>query len=57
MLDQMDKNNELRVKFQSDSFTHEVKDLRAVAKEHHWLFVQDVKWIQEDVNLKIKELQ
>lgn len=35
MLDQMDKNNELRVKFQSDSFNHDVKDIRVVAKERH----------------------
>lgn len=54
MLDQMEKNNELPVKFQIDSFNHGVKDLRVVSKEHHILFVQAIKKVQEDVNLKLK---
>ncbi|CAI9263344.1 unnamed protein product [Lactuca saligna] len=42
-LDQMNKCNKLRVKAQSDSFNGELKELKAVAKERHALFVQDVK--------------
>ena len=43
MMDQMNKSNELQVKFQFDLFNHQVKDLRAIAKECHILFVQAVK--------------
>lgn len=39
------------------SFNHELKELKAVAKERHLLFVQDVKKVREDVNLKIEELR
>ena len=53
----MDKNNELSVKHQSESVNHEVKDLRAVAKERNILFVVVVKKVKGDVNLKIEEIR
>lgn len=56
-LDHVDKNNELRVKAQSVTFNGGLKELKAVAREHHVLFIQDVKTIREDVNRKIEELQ
>ncbi|CAI9290319.1 unnamed protein product [Lactuca saligna] len=56
-MDQTEKKyNELCVKAQSASFNHEIKELKAVAKERHIFFVQDVKKVREDVNLKIEEL-
>ncbi|CAI9287135.1 unnamed protein product [Lactuca saligna] len=51
-----DKNNELRVKSQSSTFNEELKDLKHVSKQRHVLFVQDVKKVREDVNLKIQEV-
>lgn len=56
VLDQLDKNNELRVKSQSYSFNHALKELKAIAKKRHVLFVQHVKKVHEDVNLKTQEL-
>lgn len=57
MMDQMDKNNELQIKSQTDPFNHVVKELKSVAKEWYILFIQDVKKVCEDVNLKIEELR
>lgn len=57
IMDHMDKNNELWVIFQFEMFNSEVKDLRTVSKERHLLFVQAIKKVQEDVNLKIEELR
>ena len=57
MMDQMDKNNELCVNHQSESVNHEVKDLWVVAKERHILFVEAVKKVKKDVNLKIEEIR
>lgn len=57
VLDQMVQNNECRVKFQFETFNHEVKDVRVVAKERHLLFVQAAKKVQEDVNLKVEEIR
>ena len=56
-VDQSDKNNELRIQAQGSNFSSEVKDLKAVAKERHVLFVQDVKKVREDVNYKLQELK
>ncbi|KAL7607148.1 hypothetical protein Lser_V15G19426 [Lactuca serriola] len=56
-VDQSDKNNELRIQAQGSNFSLEVKDLKAVAKERHVLFVQDVKKVREDVNYKLQEVQ
>ncbi|CAI9294195.1 unnamed protein product [Lactuca saligna] len=55
-IDLVDKNNELRVKFQTSSLNNELKELRTVSKEIHVLFVPDVKTTCENVNLKIEEL-
>ncbi|CAI9267879.1 unnamed protein product [Lactuca saligna] len=55
-VDYSDQTNELRLKNQRSDFLGEVKDLRSVAKERHVLFVQEVKKVREDVNLKIQEL-
>lgn len=49
----MDKNNELRVNAQSDTFNGELKELKIVAKEQHVLFVQDVKTVREGFNRKL----
>ncbi|CAI9262773.1 unnamed protein product [Lactuca saligna] len=54
--DRMDKNNELKVKFQSNSFDVAFRDLKATAKSRHVLYVQDVKAVRENVNLNIQEL-
>ncbi|KAL7587313.1 hypothetical protein Lser_V15G40383 [Lactuca serriola] len=56
-IDQSNKNNELRLKAQGSNFTSAVQDLKAATKEHHILFVQDVKKVREDVNFKIQELK
>lgn len=52
----VDQNNEKRVKAQSTSFNAELKDLKVVARERHVLFVQDLKKVREDINMKIEEL-
>ncbi|CAI9295424.1 unnamed protein product [Lactuca saligna] len=56
-LNRMDKNNELRVKAQFESFNGALRALMDVEKEIHVLYVQDVKTIRENVNLKIQELR
>ncbi|CAI9289389.1 unnamed protein product [Lactuca saligna] len=55
-VDYSDQTNELRLTSQRYDFLGEVKDLRSVSKERHVLFVQEVKMVKEDVNLKIQEL-
>lgn len=45
-IDPVDKNNELRVKFKTSSFSSELKELRIVAKERHVLFVKVVKTVR-----------
>ena len=55
-LDRIDKNNELRVKAQSEHFNRALRALKDVAKERHVLYIQDVKTICENVNLKLHEL-
>lgn len=55
-VDQHDHSNELRISTQRKDFMGEVKDLRAVTKERHVLFVQEVKKVREDVNMQIREL-
>ncbi|CAI9261474.1 unnamed protein product [Lactuca saligna] len=50
------QTTDLRLKNQRSNFLGEVKDLRSVAKERHVLFVQDIKKVRDDVNLKIQEL-
>ncbi|CAI9288903.1 unnamed protein product [Lactuca saligna] len=52
-----DRQNEKRMKAQSMSFTSNLKYLKAIVKEGHILFIQDVKKVREDVNLKIQELR
>ncbi|CAI9262168.1 unnamed protein product [Lactuca saligna] len=49
-LEIIDRNNDKRVKDQSSSFDQE---LRVVEKEKHLLYVQSIKKVQEDVNLKL----
>ena len=56
-MDILDKNNELRVKAQANSFNGEIQDFRLVAKERHVLFVKDVKTVLEDVNHKREEMK
>ncbi|CAI9285209.1 unnamed protein product [Lactuca saligna] len=56
-LEILDRNNEKHVKAQSSSFDQELKELKVVPKEKHILFVQDVKKVREDVNLKLEELR
>lgn len=56
-VDQVDKNTELRIQAQGSTFSGVVKELKAVTKERHVLFVQDVKKVREDVNFKIHELK
>lgn len=56
-LDRIDKNNELRVKAQSEHFNRALRALKDVAKERHVLYIQDVKTICENVNLKLQELR
>ncbi|CAI9286231.1 unnamed protein product [Lactuca saligna] len=53
----VDRNNETMVKNQSSTFACDLKELKAVAKERHILFVQDVKKVWEYVNLKLQELR
>ncbi|CAI9303286.1 unnamed protein product [Lactuca saligna] len=55
-IDYSDQTNELRLKTQRSDFLGEVKELRNVTKERHVLYVQEVKKVREDVNLKIQEL-
>ena len=56
-LDVNDKNNELWIKAQGDLYNSSLKELRNVTKERHVLFIQDVKKVWEDVNLKPEELK
>ncbi|CAI9280965.1 unnamed protein product [Lactuca saligna] len=56
LMEQFDMKNEKCMKQQPDSFVHEVKDLRIIAKDRHVLFVKAVKQVQEDVNLNIEEI-
>lgn len=53
----VDRNNEKRMKNQLSMFASDLKDLKDVAKERHILFIQDVKKVREDVNIKIQEPQ
>ncbi|CAI9272208.1 unnamed protein product [Lactuca saligna] len=52
-----DRNNEKRVKAQLSAFTSDLKELKAVAKERHILFIQDVTKVREYVNLKVQEIR
>ena len=56
VMNSIGKNTELHLKSHSDSFTHVVKDMRAIAKERNILFVEAIKKIKEDVNFKFEEL-
>ena len=56
-VDQHDVSNENRINSQRSDFVRELKDLKMVTKERHVLFVQDVKKVREDVNLKLEELK
>lgn len=56
-VDQKDKNTELLIKAQSTNFVGEVQDFKRVVQERHVLFVQDVKKLIEDVNLKLQEIR
>ncbi|CAI9290628.1 unnamed protein product [Lactuca saligna] len=55
-LNHMEEYVDLRVKSQLDSFKNEIRELKETAKSHHILFVQDVKTVCENVNLKVQEL-
>lgn len=54
-MEQIEMKIEERLKHQSDSFNHEVKDLRVVSKQWHNLFVEVAKKV-EDVNFKVEEI-
>lgn len=56
-INDVDHNNEKRVKAQSSTFNSNLLDLKVVAKERHILFIQDVKKVCEDVNFKLQELR
>lgn len=56
-LEQMDRNNENRLKAQPWTFNEALKDLKADARERHVLFVKDVKTVHENVHLNIEELR
>lgn len=53
-MDNLDKNNELRVKAQAKSFDGELRKLKDVVEERHVLFVKDVKTVREDVNRNLR---
>ncbi|CAI9265949.1 unnamed protein product [Lactuca saligna] len=55
-VDLCDQYNELRVNSQNSTFEGDLKALQMAKKERHVLFIQDVKKVCEDVNLKIQEL-
>lgn len=55
IMEQIEMKIEERLKHQSDSFNHEVKDLRVVSKQWHNLFVEVAKKV-EDVNFKVEEI-
>lgn len=52
----IETKHEERLKRQSDSYNHDVKSLKAIAKERHILFIEVVKKVKEDVNFKIEEI-
>ncbi|CAI9265705.1 unnamed protein product [Lactuca saligna] len=56
-IDNVDRNNEKRVKPRSDLFSSELRNLKDVTNESIILFIHDVKNVREDVNLKIQEHQ
>lgn len=56
VMEQIETKHEERLKRQADTFQHEVKELQAVAKEHHIMFVEAVNKVKEDVNLKFEEI-
>lgn len=56
-VDLCDQNNELRVNSQKSIFEGDLKELRTMTKERHVWFIQDVKKVREDVNLKIQQLR
>ncbi|KAL7610158.1 hypothetical protein Lser_V15G11463 [Lactuca serriola] len=55
--DQSDSSTENRINSLRTDFLKEVKDLKMITKEHHVLFVQEVKKVREDVNMQIRELR
>ncbi|CAI9283912.1 unnamed protein product [Lactuca saligna] len=55
-VDLNDQTNDNRMSSQRKDFLHEVKELKAVTREWHVLYVQEVKKVREDVNLQIEEL-
>lgn len=45
------------MKNQAQNFEYEIKKLRDAAKEHHKIFVHQVKMLEESVNLKVVGLK
>ena len=56
-IDGNDQNNELQLKDQGRNIDGALQELKNVTKERDVLFVQDVKKVREDVNLKVNELK
>ncbi|CAI9290737.1 unnamed protein product [Lactuca saligna] len=55
-MEQIESNPEESVKHHVETFQNEFKVLHEVAKERHVLFVEEVKQVQEYVNLKVESL-
>lgn len=53
-MDSLDKNNELRVKAQADSFNSEIKELRMVAKQRNVLLLKTSRQCEKTLIKSLK---
>ncbi|CAI9277128.1 unnamed protein product [Lactuca saligna] len=56
-VDLNDQKNDNRMSSQRKDFLHYVKDLKAITRERHVLYVQEVNKVHEHVNQQIAELR
>ncbi|CAI9299054.1 unnamed protein product [Lactuca saligna] len=57
VIEQIESKYEERVKHHVENFQSEFKQLREVAEEQHILFFEEVKKVQEYINLKVESLK
>lgn len=56
-MEKFERQHEDRLNLHAWNFEYEVQKLQDVAKEHRELFVEEVKNVEESVNLKVIELK
>ncbi|CAI9286170.1 unnamed protein product [Lactuca saligna] len=57
IMEKIETKHEEHLKHHADSFQYEGKELRVVAKEIHILFLEEVKKVKDDVNIKVEVIQ